>query len=52
MDFQGTKIAEGKGHNKQESKRDAATNALGVVAPKIYKELFGEVYVPKDKKSA
>jgi hypothetical protein len=40
--FQGILISEGKGHNKGESKKDASVNAIKVVAPNIFKELFAE----------
>eukprot|EP00347_Sterkiella_histriomuscorum_P005806 403355199 len=46
IDFQGIPISSGKGHNKSESKKTAAQNALKVIAPKVYKEVFGEDPTP------
>ena len=35
-------ICYGKGLNKQETKKAAAKHALKIVAPVIYKEVFGD----------
>ncbi|CDW87020.1 UNKNOWN [Stylonychia lemnae] len=40
VEFQNTFISTGNGHNKTESKKQAAKNALRIVAPKIFKEVF------------
>lgn len=43
VDFQGVFISKGKGHNKQEAKKDAASNAIKIVAPNIYKEVLADM---------
>jgi hypothetical protein len=54
VDFQGNHISSGIGHNKSEAKKDAAANAIKIVAPNIYKEVLSDYQSPlsQDKSTA
>jgi len=51
IDFQGHLVSAGIGHNKSEAKKDAAANALKLVAPTVFEEILKDYVSPCDTSS-